>query len=200
MAANDVPLAFPLLGKFPIPDARPDGFTAFDLTRQTPIPIPGQGHPGAFAHVRRNHIHEGIDLYGKDGDLVVAIFGGVVVFNGPFTGDAAGSPWWLPTQAIAIEGALGVMFHGEIDALPLPLGSVVEAGAPLGRLARVLRSDKGRPLHMLHLEYYVPGVSQSIGVWPLGSTLPEGLLDPTGLVMRAAGFGARHPGPPDPLG
>jgi hypothetical protein len=181
-------LVFPIPGKIPALDAEPNGFAHVDLATHCPIPIPGAGHPGAFGHERRNHIHEGIDLYGREGDLVVALFGGIVVFNGPFTGPAAGSPWWLPTQAIAIEGPLGVMFHGEIDAFDLPVGSFVAAGSPLGRLARVLRSDKGRPMHMLHLEFYQAGARQSIGIWPLGENRPDTLLDPTALVAHSAGL------------
>lgn len=179
-------LAFPLPGKIPAWDSEPDGFLAFDLSTHCPVPAPGRGHPGAFAHVRRNHTHEGVDLYGLKGDLVVALFGGEIVFNGPFTGRLAGSPWWLPTSAIAVEGSEGVLFHGEIEAFDLPVGALVEAGQPLGRLARVLRSDKGRPLHMLHLELYEPGVRQSVGIWASGAPRPTALLDPTSLIARAA--------------
>lgn len=181
-------LAFPLQGKTPVLDPHPDGFSAFNLATHCPIPIAGLGHPGAFAHRRRNHIHEGIDLYGLAGDCALALFGGEVVFNGPFTGPDAGSPWWLPTQAIAIESKFGVLFHGEIDAFDLPLGARVEAGQPLGRLARVLRHDKGRPTHMLHLELYQFGTRQSLGVWPLDQTQHPGLIDPTALVLSAAGL------------
>lgn len=185
---SPVLLAFPLEGKTPVKDFESEGFRRFDLSTQCPIPLPGQGHPGAFAHRRRHHIHEGVDLYGQEGDWAVALFDGEVVFNGPFTGPAAGLPQWLDTSAVAIEGPLGVMFHGEIDALPLPLGARVKAGDRLGKLARVLRNDKGRPLHMLHLEFYERGARQSIGVWPLDAPPPAGLLDPTALILASAGL------------
>lgn len=181
-------LAFPLPGKIPVWDPEPDGFLTFNLSTHCPVPQPGRGHPGAFAHARRNHTHEGVDLYGLEGDLVVALFGGTVVFNGPFTGPMAGSPWWLPTSAVAIENSEGVLFHGEIEAFDLVLGTRVEAGHPLGRLARVLRSDKGRPLHMLHLEFYDLGTRQSIGIWAKNAPRPSALKDPTSLIARAAGL------------
>ena len=179
-------LAFPLPGKSPLLDYQSEGFLEMDLSKQCPIPMRGQGHPGAFAHERANHTHEGVDLYGEEGDAVVAMFDGTVVFNGPFTGPEAGSDWWLPTSAIAIEGEHGVLFHGEINALPLAVGSLVTAGDLLGTVSRVLRKDKGRPLHMLHLELYERGIHESIGIWPAGSARPAGLIDPTALVLAAA--------------
>lgn len=181
-------LAFPLLGKTPSLDYDSEGFRAVDLAKSCPIPIAGRGHPGAFAHERANHTHEGVDLYGQEGDVVVAMFDGVVVFNGPFTGEEAGSGWWLSTSAIAIEGAPGVLFHGEINALPLPIGARVSAGDPLGTISRVLRKDKGRPLHMLHLEFYEHGIYESIGIWAAGAARPQGLLDPTELILASAGL------------
>lgn len=185
--SEDGALAFPLAGKSPAVDADPDGFRRFDLALECPIPVPGKGHPGAFAHVRSRHIHEGIDLYGREGDMALALFGGEVVSVEPFTGPLAGSPWWLPTMAVAVEGPFGVAFHGEIDPLPgIRAGMRVEAGDPLGTLARVLRNDKGRPLHMLHLELYERGARASVGIWELGAPRPAGLLDPTELVLRAA--------------
>lgn len=189
-ASHFVPLAFPLLGKTACWDPDPDGFSRFDLSLSCPIPVPGLGHPGAFGYTRRHHIHEGVDLYGQEGDLVVALFGGTVVFNGPFTGPLAGLPWWLPTSAVAIESSLGVIFHGEIEAFHLPKGTLVEAGTPLGRLVRVLKKDKGRPVHMLHLEYYRSGARSSIGIWELGMARPSHLLDPTDIIGRSAGLEA----------
>lgn len=192
-------LAFPLLGKTPCLDYESEGFRAMDLATDGPIPMAGRGHPGAFGHERANHTHEGVDLYGQEGDVVVAMFDGVVVFNGPFTGNEAGSPWWLSTGAIAIEGAHGVLFHGEINALPLAVGSRVSAGDPLGTISRVLRKDKGRPLHMLHLEFYEHGIYESIGIWAAGSPRPLGLLDPTELILASANLEMpQAPTPPKP--
>jgi murein DD-endopeptidase MepM/ murein hydrolase activator NlpD len=41
------------------------------------IRIPINSHPGAFGCHRRYNVHEGIDLYGKEGDPVYAISSGV---------------------------------------------------------------------------------------------------------------------------
>lgn len=163
-----------------------ESFKSLDLAAQTELPV--GDHPGAFGVERANHFHEGVDLYGQDGDEVRAMEDGVVVFNGPFTGPKAQSPWWLDTDAVAISGLRGVIFYGEITAEPLAVGQEVRAGDLLGRLSRVLRKDKGRPLHMLHVELYEPGIHQSCGVWTKDRERPEGLLDPTALLQEALGI------------
>lgn len=163
-----------------------ESFKTLRLSEQTELPL--APHPGAFAVERANHFHEGVDLYGEEGDEVFAMEDGVVVFNGPFTGPKAQSEWWLDTDAVAVSGSRGVIFYGEIVAEPLPVGSPVRAGDLLGRLSRVLKKDKGRPLHMLHIELYEHGIDQSCGIWGKGEPRPAGLLDPTPLLQEALGL------------
>lgn len=137
--------------------------------------IPMGAHVGAFGVQRKHHIHEGIDLYCSSGAVVRAVERGIVVVVEPFTGPNAGSPWWLDTQCVLVEGASGVVVYGEI-ATEVPVGSVVDVGAPLGTVARVLRVNKGRPQDMLHLELHAPGTRQC----PEWTTeRPATLLDPT---------------------
>ena len=65
--------------------------------------IPEGEHPGAFLKERKNHFHEGIDLYTKVNSEVVSMNDGVVFKIINFTGEAVGSPWWNSTQAIKIN-------------------------------------------------------------------------------------------------
>lgn len=163
-----------------------ESFVSLNLRFETEIPV-GNSHPGAFAFERRNHVHEGVDLYALEGDEVFAMEPGIVVSLGPFTGPAAGFPWWADTDFIMIEGASGVLCYGEIAVnKSLSVGDVVEEGALLGTIATVLVKDKGRPRNMLHLEYYEKGIKASCGVWAKGTPRPEGLRDPTALLLVAA--------------
>lgn len=173
-----------------------ESFKTLSLSEQTEIPL--APHPGAFAVARAHHIHEGVDLYGQDGDPVFAMEDGEVVFNGPFTGPKAGSPHWLDTDAVGVSGSRGVIFYGEIEAETLRVGDRVQAGDRLGHLSRVLRNDKGRPLHMLHIELYEPGVHESCGIWDKGQPRPKGLLDPTPMLKEALGLELASNGPTSP--
>lgn len=162
-----------------------ESFVSRDFAHETEIPL--AGHVGAFGTVRKNHIHEGIDLYGQPGDLVYAMEAGVVVARQPFTGVAAGSPWWADTECVLIEGASGVLNYGEIaaNANILP-GTRVAAGEAIGQLVTVLLKDKGRPRTMLHLERYIAGTSAPIREWSLNEGQPACLRDPTALLVQAA--------------
>lgn len=160
-------------------------FAALDLTISTEIPV-GATHPGAFAVERRHHVHEGVDLYALENDPVFAMEAGVVVSKGPFTGPAAGFPWWLDTEFVMVEGASGVLCYGEIRVNPsLALGEELREGDLLGWVATVLAMDKGRPRNMLHIERYSAGVRESCGVWEKNSPKPTALLDPTPLLLQA---------------
>lgn len=141
--------------------------------------IPEPPHPGGFAVVRKHHIHEGIDLYVPEGTPVWPVEPGRIVTIEPFTGPAAGSPWWHDTQCVMIEGASGVVCYGEITPNPvLKVGSEIGYGAIVGHVKQVLTKDKGRPMSMLHLELYEHGVRHPVE-WKPKADRPRGLLDPT---------------------
>jgi hypothetical protein len=155
--------------------------------------IPVGLHPGAFAARRRHDRHTGVDLYCRDGEAVLAVEDGVVVNVEPFTGPAAGSPWWNDTVAVLVEGASGVVGYGEVVPLPgLEAGRPVRRGEGIGRVAVVLKEGKERPdipghsRAMLHVELYRPGTRQAVA-WGLDEIRPAGLLDPTPLLLGAEG-------------
>jgi murein DD-endopeptidase MepM/ murein hydrolase activator NlpD len=138
--------------------------------------------PGQFGTVRKFDRHTGIDLYGEEGAVVVAVEDGVVVAVEDFTGEKVGSPWWNDTQSVLVEGQSGVVLYGELE-VEVELGQKIEAGQRVGRIKRVLKQEKGRPVCMLHLELYRPGTRGS--VW-WHQEKPEALLDPTELLWEAA--------------
>lgn len=157
-----------------------------DFSIATEIPLHGK-HPGSFGVERKHHRHEGVDLYVAERSAVAAMEAGTVVAIERFTGPDAGSPWWLPTDCVMVAGDSGVLNYGEIKpALALKVGDRVEAGEVLGQVAMVLREDKGRPRSMLHFERYVHGTTTPLSAWALDEEQPAQLLDPTGLLIRAA--------------
>ncbi len=150
--------------------------------RTTWFPIPKPGEPGAFGTVRKHDIHTGVDLYCVEGEKVTAVELGIIVGIERFTGDAAGSPWWLETWAVLIEGKSGVVAYGELKHPSLTVGNLIAAGDLVGFVGRVLPHDKGRPTSMLHLELYEPGTT-STAWWR--ESRPEKLLDPTPFLLEA---------------
>ena len=68
-------------------------------------------------------------------------------------------------------------------------GSHVLRGSAVGKVLRVLRRDKGRPLAMLHLELMRSG-SRTTLWWKLDQPQPEALLDPTKFLNGAKPEGA----------
>jgi N-acetyl-gamma-glutamyl-phosphate reductase len=176
-------LRFPL-AKMPYRTRDADSFQHRDFSTETELPL--GGHPGAFGVVRRNHIHEGVDLYGQPGDAVLAMEAGIVICQYPFTGAAAGSPWWEDTACLMVQGASGVLNYGEITVgAGMHPGRAVCAGEQLGVLARVLRNDKGRPMTMLHLERYITGTREPIREWTSDEPQPQSLCDPSALLVAA---------------
>ena len=159
----------------------PDEFLT-SYVDETEIPLPP--HPGSFGYVRKNHIHEGVDLYAEEGDPVFAIEEGFIITIKAFTGSMADSPWWNDTYSILIEHRKHVINYGEITPLPeLVVGSFVKAGDLIGNIKTVLKKDKGRPMSMLHLEMYKKGTLEPIKEWSLDQEQPECLLDPTHLLL-----------------
>lgn len=150
-----------------------------DLEYDSMVPI--GDHPGAFGAGRKNHIHEGIDLYANHGDRVYAMVPGkVVAVIEHFTGPECGMPWWNQTSAVAIEDESGVWIYGEIKVgVDIKVGQEIKAGTDIGSVSQVLKVDKGRPMAMLHLERYTVGTTESVGIWELNTPQPTNLLDPT---------------------
>ncbi len=142
--------------------------------------LPLAPHPGAFGVVRKHHVHEGVDLYCPEGTEVFAVEAGQVVRVLPFTGPAASLDWWLDTQAILVEGPSGVVVYGEVTSL-VTEGQRVSAGQCVGKVARVLRHDKGRPTAMLHLELHETG-ARAAPAWDSLALRPATLRDPTALL------------------
>lgn len=151
-------------------------FKGFD-----PETIPTGEHPGAFGVRRRHHFHEGVDLHCPEGTPITAVEAGVVVAVVDFTGEKAGSPWWLPTSAVMVRclGLGPLVVYGEIvPCARLRVGMTVEQGDLLGHVARVLRNDKGKPTSMLHIEVRAPGHTELFD-WGLDVPKPGWLRDPT---------------------
>lgn len=155
-----------------------------ELEYESMIPI--GDHHGAFGVERKNHIHEGVDLYAEEGSTVFAMIGGVVTnIIEDFTGPGAGMPWWNKTSAVVVEDEDGVWIYGEITVDPtITIGATVTAGQSLGKVAQVLIHDKGRPMSMLHLERYTKGTTESVGIWEKGTPKPDNLLDPTPILIK----------------
>lgn len=140
--------------------------------------MPCGNHVGAFGVQRKYHHHEGVDLYTAEGTPVRAVEAGTVIAVHLFTGSDAGSPWWLDTFCLMVEGPSGVVNYGEITP-SVGVTTQVKAGDILGTVKRVLKEDKGRPTSMLHLELYQPGTTEPVE-WPVDREKPpEGLWDPT---------------------
>lgn len=151
------------------------------LLGQTFLPL--GAHPGAWGVQRKNHVHEGIDLYAPVGMAVYAVEAGQVTGVIDFTGPIAGSPWWLDTKAVWVEGASGAVLYGEIVP-SVSVGAVLAPGDLIGHVARVLRRDKGRPVSMLHLELHAPGTVVA-PEWVNPEKKPETLRDPTPFLLGA---------------
>lgn len=158
--------------------------------------------PGTFGFARSTDVHTGVDLYCDVGTEVVAMEPGTVVGIEPFTGAHVPapdtSPWWNDTLMVLVQGASGrIIGYGEIgvDDVCVKVGDVLPIGARIGVInTPVLRTFKGRPMVMLHLEAYnsLPegyqgGTGPSATVWwKTGEGQPERLMDPTSLLAPIA--------------
>lgn len=154
-----------------------------DYKDSTEIPI--NPHPGSFGKKRKNHVHEGIDLYCEKGDLVYNIEDGTVIKIKSFTGEENNSPWWNNTWCVLIEGKTGVFNYGEIiPEKNIKEGLNIKEGQIIGTIETVLKKNKGRPMNMLHLELYNHGTKDSIEEWGLEEAKPVHLLDPTHIIIE----------------
>lgn len=147
-----------------------------------PVPVPQPPAFGAFGARRKFDVHTGVDLVAPVGTPVLAIEDGIVAILGPFTGPEAGCPWWLPTDCVLVEGDSGVFLYGEIEPM-VERWEAVEEGQVIGRVLRVLRTDKGYPTSMLHLELYAPGYRDPGEIWALDAPRPAPLRDPTPILL-----------------
>jgi hypothetical protein len=143
-------------------------------------------HKGAFAVPRQFHVHEGIDLYVPENTLVSAVEDGRLVGVEPFTGEIAGTPWWENTWAVLVEGISGVVVYGEVvpnaTMMSFP-DDPIRQGDPVGYVKRVLKTYKGRPMSMLHLELHTHG-TRTTYAWE-GRFPPPSLRDPTPFLLEA---------------
>lgn len=163
------------------PSAGSEDYKEF-LPGESGVPI-GDQHPGAFGFKRKNHTHEGVDLYCPEGTPVAAVEDGIVVAVINFTGPSATppSPWWNDTWALLVEGDTGVVVYGEITlAHGYWPGDPIGAGDIIGHVKQVLTVDKGRPMSMLHLELHKPGTTDA---YEWLDERPPSLLDPTGHLL-----------------
>lgn len=142
--------------------------------------------PGRFGAKRKHDYHTGIDLYCEAGAEVVAVEDGVVVSVEPFTGPNADSSWWNETMAVLIEGPSGVVVYGEIEPA-VKVGNRLVAGASIGKVLPVLRTFKGRPMVMLHLELMSRGARHVLW-WKLDDPRPSTLEDPEPFLPSAPEF------------
>ena len=140
--------------------------------------LPTPDKPGGFGHTRKYDTHTGIDLYCEPNQPVYAMETGIVISILPFTGKGTDSPWWNDTYCIMIESESGVINYGEV--LPeryLKQSEKVREGQLLGYVIRVLKTDKGLPMDMLHLELYTKGTIEPVW-WHFDESKPKNLLDP----------------------
>ncbi len=156
----------------------PEGYTG----------LPIHPHPGSFGFVRKNHTHEGVDLYCPEGTPVFAVEDGVVTRIIKFTGEHCEppSPWWHNTWSVMVDGASGIVNYGEIVPT-VKEGMTLRAGDIVGHVKQVLKNDKGRPVSMLHLELYRKGTEEPSSLqcveWTNDMDKPDNLLDPTPYLM-----------------
>lgn len=141
-------------------------------------------HPGSYGYRRKGYWHTGIDLYTKEFEPVLAVEAGKVVRKGSFTGEQDGTPWWLNTDYIMVEGNSGVVLYGEIELPSLTVGDKVAAGNIVGRVKRVVKPGNDRfdisgwRPSMLHFELYKHGCYEP------AETINDNLIDPTEKIIN----------------
>lgn len=163
----------------------PHSWLMRDFKKETEIPV-SKNHPASFLYKRKNHQHEGIDLYCENGQEVVSITNGIITNIIPFTGKIAGFPWWNDTYGVVVEDNDGVWIYGELEpSKELKIGQEIKEGDTIGYIIPVLKNKKNnRPIHMLHLERYTKGVKESIGILEIDKEKPDNLIDPTPLLLK----------------
>jgi murein DD-endopeptidase MepM/ murein hydrolase activator NlpD len=137
----------------------------------------------AFGAPRDGRRHAAVDLYGVNGEPVVAIANGVVIATQSFH---------LGTSAMLVAHPGFVALYGEIrpgswNDFGVGIGSQVRAGQQIARIGCMVGSESDCDSHMLHFETYAPGTTKNFP-WH-GGAPPAALLDPTYLLLVAAGPG-----------
>ncbi len=122
-----------------------------------------------LANRNGNRFHCAIDLYGSEGDDVVAIEDGRIVHFYPF---------YEGTNALIVQHGGYVVNYGEVapnslSRLGLAIGSRVSAGQRIGTIGR---------LNMLHFETYSDGTTRNYS-WPQTSPRPASLRNPGQLLL-----------------
>ncbi len=161
-----------------------DDSMSFQMMKPGDTALPLPPHPGAFGVTRAHHVHEGVDLYCVEGTPVQAVEAGTIVAIIPFTGPRANSDWWHDTDAVLVEGASGVVLYGEVSPVGKRVGDTVQRGETLGQVKQVLRTEKGRPMSMLHLEVHAAGTRDAFE-WTIATGKPPSLRDPTPFLKAA---------------
>jgi len=170
-------------------------FLDYDWKKETEINM--FPHVGAFGTRRRHDIHKGIDIYAEIGTPVYPVEDGEVVDICPFTGPAAGFPFWEDTIGVYVAGKSGIVVYGELGSTELKIGDKVFAGDPfhqrtkIGEVARVLKTDKGRPVSMLHIELHKHNHIHT-SQWKIGEKAPDGVLDPTPYLIKSIKYLERY--------
>lgn len=141
--------------------------------------IPTSTDPGGFGFARKNHRHEGVDLYAPPETEVLTISAGLVVSTYMFTGPDVGMPWWNTTYATAVADETGIWVYGETSIPRVTVGQFVSTGEVIGVLTPVLKADKGRPMTMLHIERWKLHTAPHTFLWQLGDPQPSFIEDPT---------------------
>lgn len=112
--------------------------------------------PNRFGARRKHDVHTGVDLFAPEGEPVYAFEAGMVVDVCTFTGASIGMPWWNETMCVSVDGTSGVILYGEITPNVIN-GQIVSEGDLIGWVKQVLIKDKGKPMSMLHIEWYEKG-------------------------------------------
>jgi murein DD-endopeptidase MepM/ murein hydrolase activator NlpD len=128
--------------------------------------------------------HVGVDLYGSDGDPVVAAEAGVVVKVRP--------TFNLGTGVLFLATNTGItLVYGEIEPYSwrdfgIEDGSRVARGQKIARVGCQRHEGNTCTSHMIHFETYRGKVTKNLQ-WPWShSSPPAGVLNPTMYLLRAA--------------
>ena len=133
---------------------------------------------------RKHDYHTGVDLFCPDQEPVFAFEDGIVTDVALFTGEAIGMPWWAETWCLAVEGESGVILYGELYKPVFSKGDKIEEGEFIGKVKTVLLKDKGKPMSMLHIEWYEKGYRGNWDGWWSDQDKPKDLKNIEELIFK----------------